>query len=1150
MDPVLTPLLVLVLGNLARDLITDACKDYLKDKLKSVFGWLEKLGERDKVELAYLDAMEQAYAACLEMLLLGIKSFGYSDEELKQYRSSIEGFIKDDKVAEELLNAVREPDRNELPSPDVLRERWKGVGGQELPSDTLWNAVVIAFRRQATKRIILSDDLRELLNAQNLQQLRELIERQGGVKVQVRRNRYSQRMRTKFSPVDLANLMPAYADDPGRMVIRDVFVAQSVRENPPPVEIPKDLVEHLAKSGRSDAGDYSFEDLDEEQLETLRTTYVSQSPNPVLEVISAPGKRLLVLTGDPGSGKSTLLRYLLTGVIEPPIDRESRKVLDWTLAFNDAFPLLIELRDFYALRRSNECDSFLEYVCYMGKTDQWFLDDHAVDGFLQNGPSLVMFDGLDEIFVGVDRDRVIQEIAGFAQRYASARIIVTSRPVGYKEKVLREAGFSHFGIQDLDDEQIELFIQGWFSLTFPQQPQQAEQRIERVLGSVRQSKPIRLLAGNPMLLTIMALLAREEELPRERAKFYEKAVEVLCHHWDANRHLELPEDRYLNADDKKDLLRRIAMQMQLGKGGLKGNIIQEDDLEQEIQAYLIDENWQPTVAEAKKAARRMIQQLRERNYILCLRGPRLYGFVHRTFLEYLTAAEYVRRFDRQPQQMTIDELIELFDQHCRDDDWREVLRLICGQIDERFVGRIVEHLASRTKFEMGERRTPLPELPLAIWCLNELRTVAKLGDTGDILLAAVVSLFIAEQVVLPQPFLQEVTESANELSVRWPGQRDIPYKTALPSQAWWHHVYWPKFAAAVLRDQSAIRDLAISEQWAVRWGAIEALAEKWPDETTRTFLAERAFQDADESPRIAALRALVDKWPDETTRKLLAERAVQDTNTEHRISTIRVLADKWPDETMRTLVAKRAVVDADEGPRMTALQALADKWPDETTRTLVTERAVQDADEGPRTVALQALANIWPDQTTRTLLTERAVQDANIEPRNAALHGLADKWPDETSRTFLAERAVQDADESPRMAALLELAEKWPDETTRTLVAARAVQDSNSDVRSTALRILADKWPDETTRALLNQFARTDGFAASRAASGHSKFGRIVFTIDLDGLDPYLDPTQPIPRDHLEEAAKKAGVPTDQVDDTVRLLSAYLGWDIAKGAAP
>jgi hypothetical protein len=38
LDPISTPLLILVLGKVGDELITDACKDFLKDKLKTL--WL------------------------------------------------------------------------------------------------------------------------------------------------------------------------------------------------------------------------------------------------------------------------------------------------------------------------------------------------------------------------------------------------------------------------------------------------------------------------------------------------------------------------------------------------------------------------------------------------------------------------------------------------------------------------------------------------------------------------------------------------------------------------------------------------------------------------------------------------------------------------------------------------------------------------------------------------------------------------------------------------------------------------------------------------------------------------------------------------------------------------------------------------------
>ena len=65
----------------------------------------------------------------------------------------------------------------------------------------------------------------------------------------------------------------------------------------------------------------------------------------------------------------------------------------------------------------------------------------------------------------------------------------------------------------------------------------------------------------------------------------------------------------------------------------------------------------------------------------------------------------------------------------------------------------------------------------------------------------------------------------------------------------------------------------------------------------------------------------------------------------------------------------------------------------------------------------------------------------------------------------------------------------------------------------------------------------------------HSEFGEIVFTKDLDGMGPFLDPAKPISRDHIGRATEKAHVSPERVDETVRSLSAHLGWDIEMGAA-
>lgn len=81
-----------------------------------------------------------------------------------------------------------------------------------------------------------------------------------------------------------------------------------------------------------------------------------------------------------------------------------------------------------------------------------------------------------------------------------------------------------------------------------------------------------------------------------------------------------------------------------------------------------------------------------------------------------------------------------------------------------------------------------------------------------------------------------------------------------------------------------------------------------------------------------------------------------------------------------------------------------------------------------------------------------------------------------------------------------------------------------------------------------NSYVR--GAACSALGRMHSEFGRILPTRDLDGMRPYLDPRQPIPREHIEDAARKAGIAEGELEATLADLNRHLGWDVTRGLQP
>ena len=170
----------------------------------------------------------------------------------------------------------------------------------------------------------------------------------------------------------------------------------------------------------------------------------------------------------------------------------------WRERLGGRLPFLIELREYIAREDEEKCDGFLYYLHYLGAHQGFGLNVTELHQSLRDEPSLVMFDGLDEVFDPKVRDRIAREITGFALEYESARVLVTSRIHGFNSRPFDEAGFAIFTLDELEDDQIEAFVNGWFRVAFPERPDEAESRRKHVLETLEHRSAIRALAGNPL----------------------------------------------------------------------------------------------------------------------------------------------------------------------------------------------------------------------------------------------------------------------------------------------------------------------------------------------------------------------------------------------------------------------------------------------------------------------------------------------------------------------------------------------------------------------------------------------------------------------------------------------------------------------------
>ncbi|MFF5967997.1 NACHT domain-containing protein [Streptomyces collinus] len=885
-------------------------------------------------------------------------------------------------------------------------------------------------------------------------------------------NSYAEQIRTIYGRLDLEALIPTTEGEHPRVELREVFVPPTLRADPPQVELPVELHRRLVESGEIE----SLKDeapqvpgLDREKWEQARQAYRERPAVKLLETVASVESRRTVLLGDPGSGKSTIARYLALALT-------SEELTGPLYSLSGLLPVVIELRR-YADADWRE-KSFEDFLAYVHKHEGHAPAPALLHHCLENGNSLVVFDGLDELFDPRVRDSVTRRIAGFSARYSKIRIVVTSRIIGYNRHTLDGAGFRHYMLQSLNDAEIETFTARWYEAVCPGNKQDSERLRIRLIEAVTRSRPVRELAGNPLLLTILAIIARRQRLPRDRAGVYQHAVNVLIAHWDEDtKHLDLaPETRAiadLDDRDRREMLERLARHMQSGEGGIAGNNVLGEDVERVFTDYL-RETLQLDMAPARSVSRTMVKQFRERNFILSLYGGQVYGFVHRAFLEYLAASDIVRRYEQR--ELTEEALFDgVFTRHASDPAWHEVLLLIVGQLGEKVAAPAIDKiLALETDHSMD---TVAPPAVLALRALTEVRRIGVLEKQSRDTAGALTSHWERHHVIRPG-IAADIDMSLNSLGPNWVGARHI--------RRWLHASGGGIMSSAVayrLFSEMEVLAAIASHSWepAARANALPYLAEKWHHESRVFDCVRNALQDSDFFVRSDALKVIAGYWGnDPAVRELIKQHATEDPHQDVRSDALDVLAGHWADEpAVRELIQKRATEDPHQDVRSDALDVLAEHWADDPAVCgMIQRRAIEDAHPYVRQWAHMTLVDYWADDpAVRELIQQHATEDPHQEVRSSALDGLVDHWPDDPAvRELIQKRATEDPHERVRNRALTLLCQHWADDpAVRELIQKRATEDPHHEVQSRALTLLCQHWADDpAVRELIQKRATED----------------------------------------------------------------------------
>jgi len=418
-------------------------------------------------------------------------------------------------------------------------------------------------------------------------------------------------------------------------------------------------------------------------------------PTPVLELLRQQDG--LVILGDPGAGKTTFLKYL---ALQLAAGRHE------VLGLGECLPILVPLSGYANALEKRE----IRLDEHIGAYFHELGSDEPIQAMLaealKRGDALVLLDGLDEVAEAGLRQAVVDKVTHFyaLHRKNGNKFVITSRIVGYRDIRPAAEGLAECTLVDFDEDEIGDFVERWTRALEAQAQgessqgaKDAKQERQGQLDAVRHNPGVRQLAANPLLLTILALMKRQEvSLPERRAELYEQYVKTLLSSWNRARGLGRPPSRDLDPVQTVKMLAPLALWMHEANPGV--GLVKREDLRRELESlYRARQD-----ADPESSARRFLADVRGHAGLLLERGPGEYGFIHLTFEEYLAAVAIALGHQGDAKAIAAE-----LGKRVGQPAWHEIIRLTVGYVGlvqqmDRVAGEIVQILASRQPGPPGE----------------------------------------------------------------------------------------------------------------------------------------------------------------------------------------------------------------------------------------------------------------------------------------------------------------------------------------------------------------------------------------------------------------------------------------------------------------